>query len=73
MLSTKGSKNIWDTDLKNYDYFIFGSESVGLPEEVLSLNHDMLTIPMSDNSRSINLANSVSIVSYEFLRQNYKK
>ena len=73
MLSTKGSKNIWDTDLKNYDYFIFGPESVGLPEEVLSLNHDMLTIPMSDNSRSINLANSVSIVSYEFLRQNYQK
>ena len=73
MLSTKGSKNIWDTDLKNYDYFIFGSESVGLPEEILSLNHDMLTIPMSDNSRSINLANSVSIVSYEFLRQNYRK
>ena len=72
MLSTKGSKNIWDTDLKNYDYLIFGPESVGLPEEVLGLNHDMLTIPMSDNSRSINLANSVSIVSYEFLRQNYK-
>ena len=21
MLSTKGPKNIWDTDLKNYDYF----------------------------------------------------
>jgi len=57
----------------NQYYFIFGPESVGLPDEILSLNHDMLTIPMSDNSRSINLANSVSIVSYEFLRQNYKK
>ena len=73
MLTTKGSKNIWDTNLMNYDYFIFGPESIGLPEEILNLNHDMLTIPMSDNSRSINLANSVSIVSYEFLRQNYKK
>ena len=72
-LSTKGSKNIWNTDLKDYEYFIFGPESVGLPEDVLSLNHDTLSIPMNESSRSINLANSVSIVSYEFLRQNYKK
>ena len=72
-LSTKGSKNIWNADLNDYEYFIFGPESVGLPEDVLSLNHDTLSIPMNESSRSINLANSVSIVSYEFLRQNYKK
>ena len=72
-LSTKGTKSIWDTDMKDFDYMIFGPESIGLPEEILSLKHRSLSIPMNDNSRSLNLSNAVSIVSYEFLRQNYKK
>jgi len=71
-LSVKGSQNIWDANLNDYDYMIFGPESVGLPDDVLALKHETLSIPMNDNSRSINLANAVSIVSYEFLRQNYK-
>ena len=72
-LSTKGTKSIWDTDMRDFDYMIFGPESIGLPEEILSLKHRSLSIPMNDNSRSLNLSNAVSIVSYEFLRQNYKK
>ena len=71
-LSVKGSRNIWDANLNDYDYMIFGPESVGLPDDILSLQYETLSIPMNDNSRSINLANAVSIVSYEFLRQNYK-
>ena len=71
-LSVKGSRNIWDANLNEYDYMIFGPESVGLPDDILALEHETLSISMNDNSRSINLANAVSIVSYEFLRQNYK-
>ena len=71
-LSVKGSQNIWDANLNEYDYMIFGPESVGLPDDILALKYETLSIPMNDNSRSINLANAVSIVSYEFLRQNYK-
>ena len=71
-LSVKGSQNIWDTNLNEYDFMIFGPESVGLPDDILALEYETLSIPMNDNSRSINLANAVSIVSYEFLRQNYK-
>ena len=71
-LSVKGNQNIWDTKLNDYDYMIFGPESVGLPDDILALQYETLSIPMNDNSRSINLANAVSIVSYEFLRQNYK-
>ena len=71
-LSVKGSQNIWDANLNKYDYMIFGPESVGLPDDILALQYETLSIPMNDNSRSINLANAVSIVSYEFLRQNYK-
>ena len=73
LLSVKGSRNIWDANLNEYDYMIFGPESVGLPDDILALKHEKLSISMNDNSRSINLANAVSIVSYEFLRQNYKK
>ena len=72
LLSVKGSQNIWDANLNEYDYMIFGPESVGLPDDILALQYETLSIPMNDNSRSINLANAVSIVSYEFLRQNYK-
>ena len=71
-LSVKGSQNIWDANLNEYDYMIFGPESVGLPDDILALQYETLSIPMNENSRSINLANAVSIVSYEFLRQNYK-
>ena len=51
----------------------FWPESVGLPKDILKENGNTLTIPMNSDSRSINLANAVSIVAYEYLRQNYEK
>ena len=72
-LSSKGKKNIWDVELKEYSHLIFGPESVGLPDDILNGNKNILTIPMTSDSRSINLANAVSIVAYEYLRQNYDK
>lgn len=72
-LSTKGDKNIWDVELKKYTHFVFGPESIGLPKDILENSNNTLTIPMNSESRSINLANAVSIVSYEYLRQNYEE
>ncbi len=72
-LSSNGGKNIWDIELKKYTHLVFGPESVGLPKEILKESHNTITIPMNSDSRSINLANAVSIVAYEYLRQNYKK
>jgi len=72
-LSSRGGKNIWDVELKEYSHLIFGPESVGLPDDILDGNTNILTIPMTSESRSINLANAVSIVAYEYLRQNYDK
>ena len=70
--STKGEKRYWDTQYKEHDYFVFGRESAGLPPEFYSIYADKLrTIPMPGAfNRSLNLANSVSIVFYEALRQN---
>ena len=72
-LSSKGGKNIWDIELKKYSHLVFGPESVGLPKEILKESDNTITIPMNSETRSINLANAVSIVAYEYLRQNYKK
>ena len=72
-LSSNGKKNIWDVELKKYTHLVFGPESVGLPKDILEENGNTLTIPMNSDSRSINLANAVSIVAYEYLRQNYEK
>ncbi|MCH1414903.1 tRNA (cytidine(34)-2'-O)-methyltransferase [Acidimicrobiaceae bacterium] len=68
-LSSKGAINYWDTSLANFDYLVFGPESVGLPDDIIKNTENLLTIPMDDSSRSINLANSVAIVGYEYLRQ----
>jgi tRNA (cytidine/uridine-2'-O-)-methyltransferase len=52
-------------------YLIFGKESVGLPEEMLLENKDScIRVPMSENARSLNLANTVAILSYEVMRQH---
>ena len=54
------------------DCFIFGSESKGIPKNILNEfeNSKKISIPMIYGSRSLNLSNSVSIVVYEALRQN---
>ncbi|MFH2091536.1 MAG: tRNA (cytidine(34)-2'-O)-methyltransferase [Pseudomonadota bacterium] len=61
-------------DLFNYHtqvFLIFGKESVGLPEKMLLQNKDSsVRIPMSAHTRSLNLANTVAILSYEVLRQH---
>jgi tRNA (cytidine/uridine-2'-O-)-methyltransferase len=53
------------------DCLVFGSETRGLPEDLLHENWDRcLTIPMPNRQvRSLNLATSVGIVLYEALRQ----
>ncbi|MDO4912030.1 MAG: tRNA (uridine(34)/cytosine(34)/5-carboxymethylaminomethyluridine(34)-2'-O)-methyltransferase TrmL [Lactobacillus sp.] len=58
------------TDPNKDYYFVFGKETTGLPETFMRQHFDHnLRIPMSDNIRSFNLANSVAIVLFEALRQ----
>ena len=57
---------------KRNDCFLFGSETSGLPDNILDKIKvtNKLRIPMIMNSRSLNLSNSVAITVYEGLRQN---
>ena len=58
--------NKLDTDI----YVIFGSESSGIPKEILKDHLDKcLRLPMTEKVRSLNLSNSVAIIVYEGLRQ----
>jgi len=51
-------------------YLIFGKESVGLPEKILLENKETcVRVPMAVDARSLNLANTVAILSYEVMRQ----
>ncbi|WP_024481693.1 tRNA (cytidine(34)-2'-O)-methyltransferase [Cellulophaga baltica] len=69
--SSHGTKTHWDINFKDNLFLIFGKESKGLPQEVTAQNTNSLyKIPLhSDHIRSLNLANAVSIVVYEGLRQ----
>ncbi|GAB5564197.1 MAG: tRNA (uridine(34)/cytosine(34)/5-carboxymethylaminomethyluridine(34)-2'-O)-methyltransferase TrmL [Winogradskyella sp.] len=70
-LSSHGSKSHWDINYKTNMFLVFGKESVGLPKALIENQKDRLfKIPMySDKIRSLNLANAVSIIVYEGLRQ----
>jgi tRNA (cytidine/uridine-2'-O-)-methyltransferase len=56
-----------------HSFLIFGNESVGLPRSLIKKYEDrFFKIPLLGPVRSINLANAVSIVLYEALRQQGK-
>lgn len=71
IVDTFGGKNHTDVEYVENEYFIFGSEGIGLPENVIKnkIVRESVRIPMKKHSRSINLSNSVSIMAYEYLRQ----
>ena len=69
-LTTKTKNKYTDNNFQQGDFLVFGPETRGIPEDILNKNPDFcLTIPMKGNTRSLNLSNSVAIVSYEALRQ----
>ena len=69
--TTKAPKRYTDVEFGTDDFIMFGKESAGIPEEILVDNKEgCIRIPMNPDIRSLNLANSVSIVLYEALRQN---
>ena len=71
MATTKAQQSYTDVAYEPDCYLMFGSESRGIPEEILVQHKETcVRIPMWGDIRSLNLANSVAIVLYEALRQN---
>ena len=68
-LSTKAPRSYTEAAYGPDDFLVFGRETRGLPESLLSRVYDRcLRIPMVPGARSLNLSNSVAIVLYEALR-----
>ncbi len=71
MATTKARQTYAEVQYEEECYIMFGKESAGIPEEILVQHPDTaIRIPMNENIRSLNLANSVAIVLYEALRQH---
>tara|TARA_Y100001934_G_C11779291_1_gene507420 strand:+ start:55 stop:519 length:465 start_codon:yes stop_codon:yes gene_type:complete len=70
-ISTRGTRRYDEIRFEASDLLLFGPESRGLPEAVLTSfeSAHRLRIPMREDSRSLNLANAVAVVVYEALRQ----
>ncbi|MCZ6578534.1 MAG: tRNA (cytidine(34)-2'-O)-methyltransferase [Gammaproteobacteria bacterium] len=69
--TTKAGRTYTEAEFQPQDSLLFGPESRGLPVEILSSlgSDNKLRIPMADNSRSLNLSNTVAIAVYEAWRQ----
>ena len=71
--TTKTEKPYFEAEFKKGDYIFFGSETAGIPEDILNkFKEQNITIPMTKDGRSLNLAISTGIVLYDAIRQNYE-
>ncbi|MEA3187784.1 MAG: tRNA (cytidine/uridine-2-O-)-methyltransferase [Chthoniobacter sp.] len=69
-LTTKSDRPYFDAQFQDGDWLLFGRETKGLPEPLLAQHADqILTIPMTNQTRSLNLSVSVGIVLFEAIRQ----
>ncbi|MCR5651183.1 MAG: tRNA (cytidine(34)-2'-O)-methyltransferase [Lachnospiraceae bacterium] len=69
--TTKAGRTYADVSFGMDDFIMFGKESAGIPEDILKANRTRcIRIPMFEDERSLNLANSVAVILYEALRQN---
>ena len=70
----RSHKFVYEAKLPSRAAFIFGKETTGISSEIQDqYQEQILKIPMfSSHIRSLNLANSISIVLYEAIRQNLK-
>ena len=72
--TTKTTQTYFEAKYKPNDYIFFGREDAGLPEELLNNNKEKcINIPMVNEARSLNIANSVSVIIYDAIRQNYNQ
>ena len=70
--TTKTDKPYFEAEFKENGYIFFGSETKGIPSEVLeAYPKQCITIPMTKEGRSLNLAISTGIILYEAIKQNF--
>lgn len=70
-LSTRGTRRVHDVAFAEGDWLVFGSETSGLPGELLEsfAPAQRLRLPMRAGQRSLNLSNAVAVTVFEAWRQ----
>ncbi len=70
LATTKAPQNYTQAAFQDGCWLMFGKETAGLPEDLRKRWRDRcIRIPMWSDARSLNLANSVAVLTYEALRQ----
>ena len=71
LATTKAPRAYSEAGFTKDSFLFFGKETVGLPETFRERYRERcIRLPMVDAARSLNLANSVAVLTYEALRQN---
>jgi len=69
VFSKKGAAPFWSMPTPDRLFLIFGSETRGLPEKILNkYAHTSFYIPITADTRSLNLSTAAGIALYESLR-----
>ena len=70
LATTKAPRDYTQATFREGCWLMFGKETAGLPEDLRTHWQDRcVRIPMRPDARSLNLANSVAVLTYEALRQ----
>ncbi len=71
LFSTCGERSLFDAQFEPGDALVFGSETCGIPDEILNRHRDrIIGVPIrTDHVRSLNLSTTAGIAVYEALRQ----
>ena len=70
LMTTKATKLYHQFKFKKNDVLLFGRESAGVPINLHKSIKNKVKIPMNKQTRSLNVAMSVAIISAEALKQN---
>tara|TARA_B100000401_G_C52229820_1_gene450022 strand:+ start:31 stop:480 length:450 start_codon:yes stop_codon:yes gene_type:complete len=69
LMTTKAKKSVFKFDFKKNDIILLGRESKGVPEFIHNFLNNKIKIPITNKSRSLNVAISAAISATEALRQ----
>ena len=71
LATTKAPRDYSQAHFSSDCWLFFGKETAGLPADFREAHYDRcIRLPMVDEARSLNLANSAAVLVYEALRQN---
>jgi len=65
----EGGRAPWEVDLTRPTFLLMGQEAAGLPESMLKLATERVTIPIAPHVESLNVAMAAAVLLYEAIRQ----